>query len=196
MKRRRDKGTKFAPSIAAVRAGPAPTIKEHSTGRVWRLGWNTQDAKAALEMVIVSQLTLKAIETMKAMRAGGLEYFEMFQNRVDSGAYHTFAPGWRYVMAGLDASWVFLLSLLLEHQPNAIPEDAQRLLADEPEQVQVGVGVVAPDFFTAVAIQVKAKNVSADQAAEGGRAIATAIMEKVMGVKSSTPAPTVEPVTG
>jgi len=191
----RKKSPKWAPPVAAVRAGPAPTITETATRRVWRLGWNHQDAKAALETAIVSQLTLAAIAKMKAMGPAGAEYFELFQNRVDSGAYATFAPGWRYVMGGLDASWLFLLSLLVEHQPGATAEDAKRLLAEEPEQVGVGVSYVAPDFFAAVTTQARDKSVTADQADAAGRTLAAAILERVYGVTPPDPTPTAAPAT-
>lgn len=194
MKDRKTKTPKWAPPVAAVRAGPAPTITETASRRVWRLGWNTQDAKAALETAIVSQLTLEAIKKMKAMGpVAGAEYFELFQNRVDAGAYSTFAPGWRYAIGGTDGSWLFLLSLLLEHQPGATPEDAKRLLAAEAEQVRVAVGYVAPDFFGAVAVQMKDKGVTAEQADAAGRHLAAALVEKVYG--SSAPTPTTEPGT-
>lgn len=189
MKRKRDHGP--APSVAQMRAGPAPTVKE-SGGKLWRLGWNNQDAKAALEMLITSELTRSAIKKMKALGPDGAEYFELFQNRVDSGTYKTFAPGWRHVMAGLDASWLFLLSLLAEHHPDATPDDAKRLLAEEPEQVNAGVGVIAPDFFAAVAVQMRdPKTVTAESAAAAGREIAAAILDKVFGLKS-TPEPVID----
>lgn len=189
MKRKREKSA-WAPPVASVRAGPAPTVTETATRRVWRLGWNTQDAKAALETAIVSQLTLEAIRKMKAMGPAGAEYFELFQNRVDSGAYSTFAPGWRYVLGGLDGSWLFLLSLLLEHQPDATPDDAKRLLATEAEQVRVGVSYVAPDFFAAVTIQMRDKTVTAEQADAAGRQLAAAVLETVYGATATAPAPT------
>jgi hypothetical protein len=208
-RRSREREDGPAPSIASLRAGPAPTIKEYEAdGRrvinTWRLGWNTTDAKAHLEMVIVSELTRLAIKRMKQLGGQeGAEYFDLFQSRVDTGSYHTFAPGWRHVMAGLDASWLFLLSLLLEHQPDATPEDAKRLLADEPEQVGVAVGGIAPDFFAAVAVQAKDRDVPEDQAVEAGRAIAAALMAKVFRIPTApeptdepTPEPISEPDTG
>lgn len=186
MKRRAKRPSGPAPSVMQMRAGPAPTITEGRT--VWRLGWNDQDAKAGLESLIVSHITRAAVKEMRGIGGQeGMQYFTAVKNLVDAGHYSTFAEGWRYVMAGTDASWLFLLSLLQFHQPGAAPEDAARLLKAEPEQVAVSVGVIAPDFFAAVVAQIGVGGgATPEQVADVAQKIATAIVERL---KLTTGAP-------
>lgn len=177
-----------APSVMSVRAGPAPSVTE-AGGKVWRLGWNTQDAKAGLEALVVSHATREAVKRMRLVGGEeGAAYFELFQNRVDAGQYSTFAPGWTHTMAGPDASWLFLLSLLQAAHPSATPDDAKRLLKAEPEQTVVSVGVIAPDFFAAVVTQIGVeKGATTEEVAAAAAKIATAVVERM--------ALTAEPVT-
>lgn len=169
-----------------VRAGPGPIVNDGP--RTWRLGWNNQDAKAELEAQIVAFATEDTLNRMKRLSSESAQaLFTLFQNRVDAGAYHTFAPGWTHVMADPASSWLFLLSLLKEHQPGATAADAKRLLAEEPERVRIAVGIVAPDFFEAVAIQVGVEKGTPPQKVRAvAETIATAVMEKFPG---ETPAP-------
>jgi hypothetical protein len=169
-----------AQSVMTVRAGPGPTVE--CAGRPWRLGFNDQDAKAELEALVVSHATREAVRRKRDIGGPeGVEYFDTFQNRVDAGTYHTFAPGWQHVIGGADGSWLFLLSLLRKHQPHATADDAKRLLAEEPEQTHVAVGQVAPDFFEAVVRQVVTTEADPDALRLAASKLATALLDNMAG---------------
>lgn len=185
-----------APSVMSMRAGPGPTVAER--GKTWKLGWNNQDAKAHLESVILANATRKAVKQMDDTGGvAGARVFREFQLVVDDGAYSTFGPSWIRTMAGADASWLFLLSLLLEHQPGAQPEDAIRLLKTHPREVGVAVGVIAPDFFLAVVTQVGVdEQATPEQVAQAVATLAAAVMDKFREKERATPDATPAPATG
>lgn len=193
MKRKRPKKPpEYVGSVMEMRAGPAPTVTE-AGGRVWRLGWNTQDAKAELESIILSHAIRETVKEVKAVGGTeGEEHYTRFQNRKEAGYYHTFGEGWKYTMASPDGSWMFLLSLLMHAHPHAAPADAQRLIETEPEQVALAVGTIAPDFFAAVLAQ---KKMTAGTAPEKVRAVVAQLAAVVL-TQFPTPHATRAPATG
>lgn len=189
----------FIPSVQQIAGSPGPTVD--ALGKTWRLGFNDQNAKGALEELIRAYVIRRELPTKRAL--GGEEGERYWQEEVkpllDRGYYDTFGRGWLEVLRSTDGTILFFQSLLLKNHPGTTQEQAREIFAVEPEQVIEAVGVVSPDFFAAVAIQV---GHSTDQAKEAAPKIAAAVRERfaetVKEFKATmrTPAPTTpEPAT-
>lgn len=151
-----------------VMTNTPPTV--HCGGKVWRLGFNTQDAKGRLEELIRSHVVRNAAKDMRTLGGeDGERVWLMESKRVKQGYYATFAAGWSEMLNSPEGGLLYVQSLLQEHHPEATPDDAQRLLVDEPQQTEAAVTVISPDFFAAVAVQ---KGARPDDARAFGEAIA------------------------
>jgi hypothetical protein len=206
--RDRDRGERRerrpAPSVQQITA-TAPTVTDEA-GTVWRLGFNSNDAKGRLEELIRAGVIRDAVRTKRAVGGpDGDDYFAVVQALVDAGHYFTFAKGWRDKLRSPDGAVLFLQSLLQEHHPEVTRREAEDLFLSEPEQVMAAVGVIAPDFFRAVAEQMGATPKDADAAAgeladavatilaaaaeEGRRRTATPARPEPTPTPPATPAP-------
>lgn len=140
--------------VQQVAATP-PTV--HHDGRVWRLGFNTQDAKGRLEELFRSHVVRDAIKTKRLLGgADGDEHYRLTDTLLKQGYYKTFAKGWVELLNSPEGALLYVLSLLQEHHPDTTADEVAALLAAEPEQVEAAVLAVSPDFFEAVAVQMKA----------------------------------------
>lgn len=179
MSSKRPKVPREVAGVTHMTASPGPTVVE-AGGRVWRLGFNDQDAKARLEELIRGHVIRDALATKRAVGGpDGEAHYRDAASRVEGGEYLTFAPGWARLMGQPAGSLLFLLSLLQEHHPDATADDVRRLSVAEPEQCEAAVRAVAPDFFAAAALQMglapgAAAGLAAEMAAAiGGAAPAT-----------------------
>lgn len=139
-------------SVQQITGGPGPTVE--AGGKTWRLGFNTQNAKARLEELVRSRVTRDALRLRREV--GGEEGEQLWQDTRDSlaaGHYDTFGAGWLRVLKSSIGNALFVLSLLQKHHPEATEAEAVSLLASEPEQMEAALAVVASDFLTAVARQ-------------------------------------------
>lgn len=187
-----------APPVAQITAGAGPTVTA-ADGRVYRLGFNTQDAKARLESLVCDHVTLEAVRRKRRLGgADGDEAFAAVQALIDAGHYSTLERGWLTVLHSADGAILFPLALLQEHHPEMTAAQARELFAAEPEQVRAALGRVAPDFFHAVLVQVsRAKGLGPDRAAATARqvmgepAVRAALAELVeaAGPPATRPAP-------
>lgn len=127
-------------------AGACPEIKWN--GRAWKIGHPTQDAKTALEELVVS----KAVAEVTALEgvlppAAYAKLFDRLQDRIETGHYRTFGAGWVKQTTSPAGSVYFLLALLREKQPDATEGDAAGLAAAKGGEVQLALSRVVPGFF-------------------------------------------------
>lgn len=159
------KKRKPVPPAQFIAGHPGPAVE--SAGKTWRLGFNTQNAKARLEELIRARVLRDALRLRR--EAGGDDGEQLWQDTRDSlaaGHYDTFGPGWLRVLRSGIGSTLFVLSLLQKHHPTATEADAAALVANEPDQVNAALAVVAPDFFSAVARQMAAERGAPPEQAE------------------------------
>lgn len=138
--------------MSQIIASPGPTI--HHNGKVWRLGFNDQNAKGRLEELIRSHVIRDALQTKRELGGkDGEESYEFTDNKVKKGYYHTFAKGWNEILNSSVGAVLYMLSLLQKHHPDATEDDARTLLINEPEQSEAAIVAISPDFLETVAIQ-------------------------------------------
>ena len=140
------------PGVQQVIGGPGPIIE--SQGETWQLGFNSQNAKARLEELFRAHVLREARKDRDTL--GGEEGESAYQEArtaVHGGYYRTFADGWRLLLRSPVGQNLFLLSLILEHQPNATLDDAIGLIASDRDQVDDALLEISPDFFCMVAAQ-------------------------------------------
>lgn len=182
----RAKRPEFTPSVQQVVGSPGPTVE--AMGKKWRLGFNDQDAKGALEELIRSHHTRQAVREKRSIGGEvGQQVWEEFCALKAKGFFDTFNRGWVATMNSAEGPFVFLQSLLLKHHPESTRADAEEMMVSEPEQVIAAVEVVAPDFFAAVAIQM---GHGTEEAKVGAVEIAKAIVAEFDKFKAS---PTTQP---
>lgn len=166
----------YHPSMQQLVSSPGPTVD--ALGKKWRLGFNDQNAKGALEELIRAHAIRGELQTKRAL--GGAEgeryWLEEVKPLFDSGYYSTFGKGWLNTLRHPDGVLLFLQSLLVKHHPDITADQTKDVFASEPEQVMAAVEVVAPDFFAAVAIQM---GHSTENAKRGGVEIAAALREAI-----------------
>jgi len=178
-------------SVQQLTGGPGPVIE--ALGKRWRLGFNDQDAKAALEEVIRAHHTRQAIREKRNIGGQeGEDYWSDFSALKARGFYATFSKGWIETMKSHDGILLFLQSLLFKHHEDVSMDQVREIFASEPEQVVAAVEVVAPDFFSAVAVQM---GYSTDEAKKAGPQLAAAMREQIEKQKAVLAATTLEPAT-
>jgi hypothetical protein len=152
----RAKQPRYVPSSQQVAGSPGPTFD--AMGKTWRLGFNDQNAKGALEELIRASVVRREDATARTMgEEAGQEYWDKrVQPKLDANYYATFKPGWTAVMKSEDGIYLFLQSLLVKNHPGVSALDAKRMFLDSPRQVIAALEVVAPDFFTAVSVEMGA----------------------------------------
>lgn len=161
-KKRRPAGV--GPGVQQMLAHPGPAVP--CGGRVWRLGFNTQDAKARLEELFRGHLLAGA------RRLGDPDEARAVRDDVLNGVYRTFQPGWLRTLNSPAGGDLFVLSLLQEHHPDATADDVLGLKAEAGDALEDALRVVVPDFFRALAAQWAAENRQPpDRAAELGEQI-------------------------
>lgn len=151
-KRKPQKQPRRAPAVRHMTLGPGPTIE--CGGKTWRLGFNTQDAKARLEELFRAHVMREAVKKKRALGGKeGQDAYDHDNDAVTDGEYDTFEKGWYRLLAKPAGSVMYLLSLLQEHHPDATAADARSLVVQEPEQTQAAVNAISPDFLCAAAVQ-------------------------------------------
>lgn len=177
----------YAPSVQQLVGSPGPTVEiagENGKPKIWRLGFNDQNAKGALEELIRAHFIRRELPNKRAL--GGEDGENYWRSEVrpllDSGYYDTFGPGWLATLKSSDGVLLFLQSLLVKFQPDITAAQTQEIFAAEPEQVMAAVEVVAPDFFAAVAVQ---KGYATEDAKKGGAEIAAALRETFAAHKAA-----------
>jgi hypothetical protein len=155
-KRRKKAEPSRVASVQQVTGHPGPTIT--TGGKTWRLGFNTQNAKGRLEELIRSQVVRSALQIRVELSSElGEQYWQDAQDSLAAQHYSTFGKGWFRVVKSAIGSKLFLLSLMQRHHPDATEADAAYLLANEPEQTEAALVVIAPDFFHAAMVQIAAE---------------------------------------
>lgn len=140
------------PPMAHITLSPGPTVV--LDGKVWRLGFNSQDAKSRLEELFRGHVVRDALMTKRAVGGpDGEEQFAAEMARVRGGHYAFFADGWRELLGTRAGNVLYLLSLLQEHHPDATEQDAMRLLVQENEQTVEALAAITPTFLSAAAVQ-------------------------------------------
>lgn len=146
---------KRAPSAQFVAGHPGPVIE--AGDKTWRLGFNTQNAKARLEELIRAHVVRDALKLKRDVGgADGEQVWQEYSDSLAAGHYDTFGPGWFRVMKSLTGNRLFLLSLLQRHHPDATEADAAHLLANHRDATEAALAVISPDFLRAVARQTAA----------------------------------------
>jgi|ERR1700722_17849582 len=143
-RKRESKRTEPAPSMTRLVAGPGPTIER--AGKTWRLGYNTQNAKARFEMLVKSHVR------SRSRAEDSPEEYQETRDRIYAGHYDTFTKGWMTILNSPEGGILYFLSLLQHHHPDATRDDALMLALTEPDQVADALEEISPDFFKAVAI--------------------------------------------
>jgi hypothetical protein len=86
----------------------------------------------------------------------GDAYYDDVKDRLDRKHYATLQPGWWAVMRDPTAGTAYLLlSLMQPDHPEMTATDVLTLVADEPEQVERALSVVAPGFFRQAGIDAR-----------------------------------------
>lgn len=199
MKNRQKPGRMRTPSVQQLAGAPGPTVE--GLGGVWRLGFNDQNAKGALEELVRAHFVRRELPLKRALPAAEGERYWRDEVRplLDSGYYDTFGAGWVATLRSPEGVLLFLQSLLLKHHPGVTFAEARDLFAAEPEQVMAAVEVVAPDFFGRAAVEM---GYGTEDAEKGGAAVADALRTQFAAARESlrpnpTPTPTPPgPVTG
>ncbi|TXH99553.1 MAG: hypothetical protein E6Q76_19585 [Rhizobium sp.] len=152
-KDRKKKPARRQPSAQFIAGHPGPTIEAGS--KTWRLGFNTQNAKARLEELIRAHVTREGLKLKRDVGGeDGDEVWQEYRDSLASGHYDTFGPGWFKVLKSLVGNKLFLLSLLQKHHPDATESDALDLLANHRDATEAALNVISPDFLSAVAREV------------------------------------------
>lgn len=181
----------FVPSVQQLTGGPGPIIE--ALGKRWRLGFNDQDAKAALEELIRAYHARRALRDKRNIGGeDGQAIWDEFSGLSARGFYATFGKGWVETLKSQDGVILFLQSLLVKHHQEISETEAREIFASEPEQVVAALEVVAPDFFAAVAVQ---KGYSTDQAKAAAPELAAAMREQIARHKPGTNGTMREPAT-
>lgn len=128
-------------------AGGCPEVEW--AGRKWKIGHPVQKAKALLEI----HLAAEAVAEVEALEDAippqtYKKAFDNTLNAVRGKQYRTWGPGWTAAMEGADGNYLFLLSLLKVHQPDATVADARALLVNKPLATLAALELVAGDFFS------------------------------------------------
>ena len=165
-------------------AGPGPSIE--CGGKVWRVGFNTQDAKGGLEELVRAHVLRNAIKNKRAIGGTeGQEIFDEAEKKILQGHYLAFEKGWQETLKSSAGTILYLLSLLREHHPDATEDDARKLLVQEREQSEAAILAVSPSFFSAMAVQNGVtKGDAAEVAASIARDLATAPQEPATATAS------------
>lgn len=175
-----------APSVQQMTGRPGPTVVVGK--KVYRLGFNTQDAKGRLEELVRSQKTREAVREKRRLGGqDGEDYFADFVALCDRNHYATLGPGWKAVLATPEGTVLFLLSLLQEYHPDMAAGEALELLRSEPEQCEQALRVIAPNFFRAIAVQVAMQR-GAKPGPELDAAVADIVREVERGFSTPEPA--------
>lgn len=192
----RAKTPEFVPGGAQqLTAGPGPTFG--ALGKTWRLGFNDQDAKAALEELFRAFVIRREDATARSLGASGDDYWDKrVQPKLDAGHWTTFQPGWVAMMRTQEGIVMFVQSLLLKNHPDVSAAETLRLFADSPRQLTAAVEVIAPDFFAAVAVQMGANPSEARKAAAAFADSLRDNLARLAEKSDTTPEPTPpEPAT-
>lgn len=182
-----------APGVRQMVAGPGPTITTEN-GTVWRMSYNHQDAKAALEQFVHDHVVLEAVRTKRRLGGkDGQDHYDAVQDRIDNQHYLTMEAGWLATLKGEAGDGLFLASLLAESHPTVTPAQARELFEAESEQVRAAIKVVAPDFFRhAVTAWLKRKGVPLDRAeaaVDGVMAEMRGFIDSLLGTSPTPPEP-------
>lgn len=182
MSKAKNKAPKSVSGVSQITGGACPLVT--CDGKVWKVGFNTNNAKAALEQLIRAHVIAEA-------KKDGPEEYQDTKDRVLGGHYRTFAKGWLTVMNSPDGPPLYLQSLLLKHHPEATASDAMRLMTAAGDEVEAALAEVSPDFFRVAAVEwAREKRVDESQAAAAGEELANAVL-KSFRRNPTTP----EPVT-
>lgn len=146
------RNVRLSQPVTHTTLSPGPTVV--LDGKTWRIGFNTQDAKARLEELMRSHVVREALKNKRAVGGpDGEELFAAKMKQVEGGHYLSFAEGWRDLLRTPVGGTLYLLSLLQEHHPDATESDARRLLVQESEQTTAALTAITPDFLAAAAVQ-------------------------------------------
>ena len=183
----------YVPSVQQLASSPGPTIR--ALGKTWRLGFNDQNAKGALEELIRSHHTRIAVREKRSIggEEGELVWAEFCALKA-KGFYDTFGKGWQATLQSQEGVLLFLQSLLTKNHPDITTEQTIDILAAEPEEAMAALEVVAPDFFEALAIQM---GHSTNEARAVGQEIARQIRAEFATEKAkrTTPEPATDSTT-
>lgn len=165
------------PSVGDVlgASGACPTVE--ACGKVWRVGWPTQRAKACLEELAAA----KAVSEVRALKPAlpPDAYAELFGELIagiSSGAYRTWGSGWQRVVFGGGNSHLFLLSLLRENHPGATEQEAKDVAAGDPDGVAAALARVVPGFFDVLLRGVPLPPEQMEQARAAARTLAAELL--------------------
>ncbi len=184
MKDKARRTLKPAPGLTQISGGPGPTVT--CDGKVWRFGYNTQNAKAHLEELIRAHVLAESRANDTA------DEYQETRDRVRGGHYRTFSKGWLNILDSPDGTILYPLSLLKEHHPEATTKDVRRMMAKEPDQFVDALEEVSPDFWRVVAVEWASdeKEIDPDKAAELGAKFAEKFVEGFQTVRTErTPGP-------
>jgi hypothetical protein len=127
--------------------GPCPEILHK--GKVWKVGWPTQKAKAELETLVVKVSKENLAQLRDAYTEE--EYREedaALRALIRGGHFKTWGSLWRTVNDSPDGMPLFLCSLLKAHHPDITIATARELWTESPEDAVDALVQVVPDFFT------------------------------------------------
>jgi hypothetical protein len=127
-------------------AGACPEIVFN--GKVWRIGHPTQKAKSCLETLALAKGSEGIAALKNAIDATAYkEYFESHKADVQNGQYMTWGEKWHEIVFSGKNTHLFLLSLMRTLHPEASETDAILLAVNKPEEVQLALVQVVPDFL-------------------------------------------------
>lgn len=127
-------------------ASDCPRIKTESAE--YKVGWPTKRARKRLEQLVAARAITELEELADTLRP------DVYRTRSDkvlalvtAGAHKVGGELWNTVMASEAGATLYLLSLVREHHPDATEEHVNALLYKYPDQVQVAIRLVTPNFY-------------------------------------------------
>lgn len=139
-------------------------------GRSYKIGRPDGEAKGRLEKLVKKV----AIDTVRELRdtLDTAAYQESFREvTTNLKRYDTWRDGWRDIVFDPANAHLFLWSLLQAKYPDISERDVKALASESPEEVQLAMAQVIPDFFR---VTLAGMNLTPDQRQTMEAAIAQA----------------------
>lgn len=127
------------------KGAPCPVIKFWD--KVWKVGWPTYESHLQLELLVAEYAeNINEQRKKRKTKTQAAKLDAELENKIQGGSHKVFGSLWSSTIDGPDGMSICLLSLLLEHQPNATLADARILWGSAARQVRLALAQVMPSF--------------------------------------------------
>lgn len=127
------------------KGSPCPIVKLWD--KTWKIGWPTYESHMHLELLVAEYAEENnELRKRRKSKEKSAKLDADLENSIRGGAHKAFGALWSSVIDGPDGMAVCLLSLLLEHQPDATIAEAKVLWGSAARQVRLAIAQVMPSF--------------------------------------------------